>query len=300
MRSMRKIAASRVRGLRATRVAVAHGSDGPVSVRLFAPANAACDPSDAAQAVMTALDKFRLDIAQVVLPAGFGILPEVTLEDDWTDLHVGEIQVNATRWAENFRHAMDRRFAKVPVIVGLDAGVKWPGYESCGAVQTLAVIGRRGLEALGWKSLPASGEYLVAGGDGKRIPRGLVERNGAFVDFSAGRALLLVCQDGIAFGTTRKKPLASSRSGQVRAAFKSFLRKRRPTWAFNAIHKLPLKAGGRIPSSFTNSHRVLITRGIEVVSVAGLNSAEPLGACFERVRERLHCTTPHIDVLLSK
>lgn len=247
-----------------------------------------------------ALDKIGFGIAHVVLPAGFGRLPEITLEDDWTNLHVGELQANARRWAEDFRRAMDRRLTKVPVIVGLDAGVKWPGCEPCGAVQTLAVIGCRGLEALGWKSLPASGEYLVAGGDGNRIPPGLVERNDVFVDFNAGRALLLVCQDGIAFGTARKKPRASSRSGQVRAEFRSLLEKQRPTWAFNAIHKLPLAAGGRIPSSLTNSHRALTTRGIEVVSVAGLNSAEHLGACFDRVRKRLHCTTPHVDVLLSE
>lgn len=273
--------------------------DGPVTARLFARASARCDPSAAAQAVTAALDKIRAEVSQVILPAGFGGLPEVTLEDDWAHLHAGAIQANAKRWAEDFRRAMDRHLRKIPVIVGLDAEVRWPGYEPCTAVQTLAVIGPRGIEALGWKSLPGPGEYLVTGGDGNRSPRGLVQRNGAFVTFNAGRALLLVCQDGIAFGTARRKPRASSLSGQVRSAFRSSLTTHRPRWAFNAIHRLPLRPGGRIPSSFTNSHRAL-PRSIEVVSVAGLNSEEPLGACFERIRNRLHCTTPHVDVLLSE
>jgi hypothetical protein len=249
--------------------------------------------------VTAALNDIALGIAQVVLPAGFGSLPAVTLEDDWTHLHVSEVRANARRWAEDFRRAMDRRFAKVTVIVGLDAEVEWQGHGACVAVQTLAVIGSRGLEALGWKSLPASGEYLVAGGDGDRTPRGLVERNDVVVDFNAGRALLLVCQDGIAFGTPRRKLLESSRAGEVRAAFGSLLKKRRPRCVFNAIHKLPSKKGGRIPPSFTNSHRMLAEGGIAVVSVTGLNCAEPPSACFDRVRERLLCTTPHVDVLLS-
>ena len=175
---------ARARRWRAMRRAVVGEGAGPVTVRIFAPDFAGCDESEAAQAVTAALAEIdpASEIARVVLPAGFGKLPTVILEDDWTDRHVTKIHASATKWAASFRRAMDRRFKRMRVIVGLDADVVWPNGDECLAVQTLAVIGARGLEALVWKSLPLQGESLVPGGDGCSAFRGLVDRNHARVE----------------------------------------------------------------------------------------------------------------------
>lgn len=244
----------------------------------------------------------------VVLPAGVGLLPTITLPTtDWTD----PARLTVRRAVDEWGRTCGNHLAPMhpPVVLGLDGTVDFfdvGPWEQ--AVQVAVVLDRQTVVHVTSKTKPrdndeALGLDLAWDDATQRIAHDALTRHDPVAEIRDERVLMLVCHDAAAFSARSRA--ASSRGGNadvIREQYDALIAApNAPRIAINLIHQLPRHAGARSVTSpvFQNAHKVLAKDyGMRVITVTATHPDEMARASL-RLHTHLRCDAASMDVFVT-
>lgn len=243
----------------------------------------------------------------VVLPAGVGQLPTITLPTtDWTDAARLTVREAIDEWGHTCGRALPP--SHPPVVLGLDGTVD---FHEVGpweqAVQVAVVLARQTVAHVTHKTKPRDADegtaLDVAWDDATQRPAGdALARHDPVATIHGQRTLMLVCHDAAAFSARSRA--ASSPGGNadvIRAQYDALLNADAPRIAINLLHQLPRHATARSVTSpvFQNAHKVLAGEyGVRVIAVTAMHPEDVTRASV-RLHTHLRCDAASVDVFIS-
>ncbi len=285
---------------------------GGVVVRVFPPRReAGYHPAQVARMIRQAADAAnqrgpapRL----VVLPAGVGQLPAITLPtDDWTDDARLTVRDAIREWGLTCGQALPPDHP--PVVLGLDGTVDFHGFGPWEqAVQVAVVLERQAVTHVTHKTKPRDADEAaaldLARDSATWRPAGhALARSDPVATVRGERVLMLVCHDAATFSARSRAASAPGGAADViRGQYDALLvAPDAPRLAINMLHQLPRSARARSVTSpvFQNAHNVLAERyGARVIAVTAMHPDDTARASL-RLHKHLRCDVASVDVFVT-